>query len=193
MLSPIFCYWGKKNSGESNIIQFHLTLKCTIDHSSHFCDCVLVSKRIFQHHDRGLTKFHAGSEQLLVCVVINNSSYLTVKNNTAHHAFGKYWMQARGLLNYYFKYCWLKVICCFCEPNELEREIKKKLEGQAKTWGAWPTQAPLSIATESLVSNPLTYGLFFIYFVVRIFWWNQLAINSLLVSVSRWNSWLEPC
>ena len=28
-------------------------------------------------------------------------------------------------------------------------------------------------------------------FVVRIFWWNQLAINSLLVSVSRWNSWLE--
>jgi len=29
------------------------------------------------------------------------------------------------------------------------------------------------------------------WFVVRIFWWNELAINSLLVSVSRWNSWLE--
>jgi len=28
-------------------------------------DCFLVSKRIFRHHVRGLTKFHAGSEQLL--------------------------------------------------------------------------------------------------------------------------------
>ena len=27
----------------------------------------------FQRHDRGLTKFHAGSEQTLVCVVIKNS------------------------------------------------------------------------------------------------------------------------
>jgi len=37
-------------------------------------------------------------------------------------------------------------------PNEHEREIKKKAEGnkqgdQAKIWGAWPTQAPLRIAT----------------------------------------------
>jgi len=40
-----------------------------------------------------MTKFHTGSEQLIVlmCVAINNSSYPTVKNNnTADHAFGKY-------------------------------------------------------------------------------------------------------
>jgi len=40
-----------------------------------------------------MTKFHAGSEQLIVLmfVVINNSSYPIVKNNnTANHAFGKY-------------------------------------------------------------------------------------------------------
>jgi len=44
-----------------------------------------------QHHDRGLTKFHAGSEQPLMCVVISNSSYPAVKNNnTAYYAFGKY-------------------------------------------------------------------------------------------------------
>jgi len=35
-------------------------------------------------------------------------------------------------------------------------------------------------------------GLFFMCFVVRIFWRNYLAINNLLVSVSRWNLWLEP-
>ena len=32
------------------------------------------------------------------------------------------------------------------KPNELKREIKKKTGGQtggqAKIWGAWPTQAP---------------------------------------------------
>jgi len=71
MHSQIFCCWDKQQSAESNIIQLHLILKCSKDQSSHFCDCVLVSKRIFQHHDRGLTKFHAGSEQLLVCIVIN--------------------------------------------------------------------------------------------------------------------------
>jgi len=40
-----------------------------------------------------------------------------------------------------------------------------------------------------LVSNHQTVGRWFIFmcFVVRIFF---LAINSLLVSVSRWNSWL---
>jgi len=63
---------------DSNIIQFHLTLKCTKDKSFHFCDCFLVSKRIFRHHNHGLTKFHAGSKQLQVCVVINISSYPTV-------------------------------------------------------------------------------------------------------------------
>jgi len=51
------------------------------------------SNWIFPHHDRGLTKFHAGSEQPLVCVVINNSHHPAVKNNhPSHHAFGKYWM-----------------------------------------------------------------------------------------------------
>ena len=76
-----------------NIIQLHLTLKCTKDQSSDFCDCFLVSKWIFQHYvyDHCLTKFHTGSEQPLVCVVINNASYPTVNNNnTAYHAFGKY-------------------------------------------------------------------------------------------------------
>jgi len=91
MLSQTFCYWGKQQSADRNVFQFHLTLKCTEDQSSLFCDCFLVSKLIFQHHDRGLTKFHAGSKQLLLCVVINNSSCPTVKHqNTAYHAFGKY-------------------------------------------------------------------------------------------------------
>jgi len=54
---------------------------------------------MFQHHDCGLTKFPAGSEQLLVCVVIKNWSCPTIRNNnTAYRAFGKYWMQARGSL-----------------------------------------------------------------------------------------------
>ena len=79
MLSQTFCYWDKKQSADSNIIQFHLTLKCTKDQSSHFCDCF---KRIFQHHDRGLTIFHAGSEQPLVCVVIINFIYPTSKKIT---------------------------------------------------------------------------------------------------------------
>jgi len=74
MLSQTFCYWDKQQSADSNIFQFHLTLKCTKDQSSHFSDCFLVSKWIFQNYDRGLTEFHAGPEQLLVCVVINNSS-----------------------------------------------------------------------------------------------------------------------
>jgi len=147
MLSQIFCYWDKQQSAESNITHFHLTLKCTIGQFFHFCNCVVVSKWIFQHHDRGLTKFHAGSKQLLVCVVINNSSFPTVENNnTAYHAFEKYWMQARGLLNYRLKYCLPKVVYCICQPKELEREIKKKLgepsRGPSKNLGGpWPTQA----------------------------------------------------
>jgi len=57
MLPQNFCYWNKQQSADSNIISFHLTLKCTKDQSSHFCDCFLVSKWIFQHHDDRLTKF----------------------------------------------------------------------------------------------------------------------------------------
>jgi len=97
MLSQAFCYWDKEQSADSNIIQLHLTLKCTKDQSSHFCNCLLVSKWIFQHCDHCLTKFHAGCEQPLVCVIIKNSSYPTFKNNnTVYHVFGKYWIQARG-------------------------------------------------------------------------------------------------
>jgi len=38
-------------------------------------------------------------------------------------------MQATGLLNYRLKYCWPKVTYCICQPNELERKIKKKTGG----------------------------------------------------------------
>ena len=52
-------------------------------------------------------------------------------------------MPARGLLNYRLKYCWPEVIYSICQPNELEREIKKKTGGPSKILGPWPTQAPL--------------------------------------------------
>jgi len=133
MLSQTFCYWDEKQSADGNIIQFRLTLKCTKDQSFNFCDYFLVSKLIFHQHDRGLPKFHAGSEQLLVCVVINNCSYPAVKkNNTAYHTFGKCWMQARGFLKYRLKYSWPKCIYCVCQPNELKREIKKKTGGASR-------------------------------------------------------------
>ena len=46
------------------------------------------------------------------------------------------------------KVCWLKVICCICQSNELNVKLSKKVGGQAggqpKIWeGPWPTQAPL--------------------------------------------------
>jgi len=45
------------------------------------------------------------------------------------------------------KFCWLKVICCICQSNELEREIKHKTgetsKGPAKILGgSWPNQSP---------------------------------------------------
>ena len=87
----MFGYWNKQQAADSNIIQLRFILKCTKDQSTHFCDCFLVYKLNFQHKDRGLTKFHAGSEQSLVCVVIINFIYPNVKNNNAaYHAFGKY-------------------------------------------------------------------------------------------------------
>jgi len=88
---------------------------------------VPVSNWTFPHHDRALTKFHPGSEQQLPCVVINNSHHPAVKDNKpAYHAFGKYWMQARGLLNYRLNVCWLKVIWSYLQSisNELERKIE---------------------------------------------------------------------
>ena len=123
------------------------------DQSSHFCDCFLVSKWIFQHHERCLTKFHAGSEQLLVCVVINNSSLPTVKNNNiAYHVFGEYWMQARAFLDNRSKYCWPEVICRVCQPNELKWDIKKKLGRQR-----WSQPKNLEVAHPGLtLESPLS-------------------------------------
>jgi len=63
MLSQTFSYWDKQQSGDNNIIQFHLTLKCTKDQFLPFLRLCLSFEMNFQHHDRGLTKFHAGSEQ----------------------------------------------------------------------------------------------------------------------------------
>jgi len=71
-------------------------------------------------------------------------------------------MQATGFLNYRLKYCWPKVIYCVCQPNKLEREIKKSWRGQAGGQdkpgvAIWPTQTPLRIATgfwPPLLLNP---------------------------------------
>jgi len=51
-------------------------------------------------------------------------------------------MQARWLLNYRLEYCWPKVFYCLCQPNELEREIKKKVGGKQKSGGAMAHPAP---------------------------------------------------
>jgi len=128
--SQTFCYWDKQQSTDNIIIQFYLTLQCMVDQSSHFSHCFLAPNWNFHHHDPGVTKFHAEFQQPMVCVVINNSHYPAVKNNNpTHPAFGKYWMQAWGLLNYRLKFCWLKLICCLCQSNELEREIKHTTGG----------------------------------------------------------------
>jgi len=58
----------------------------------------------------------------------------------AYHAFGKYLIQARGLLNYRLKYCWLKIICCVYQSNKPEREISTKLGG--KNWGQPKSEGP---------------------------------------------------
>ena len=60
MFSQTFCYWDKQQSADSNIIQLHLTLKCTKDQSPHFCDRFLVSKWVFQHYDHCSTKISRG-------------------------------------------------------------------------------------------------------------------------------------
>jgi len=85
MLSQISCYWDKQKSADSKVIHFHLTLKFTAHQSYHFCDCFLASNVIFHHHDRGLTKFHAGFEQPLVCVLINDSQHPAVKKNNPRY------------------------------------------------------------------------------------------------------------
>jgi len=138
MLSQTFCYWDKQQSADSNIIQYP-------SHTEMHQRSLFPFLWLFFSFEMNFStprlrsgyKFYAGSEQPLVCVVINNSSYPTVKNNnTAYHAFRKYWMQATGLLNYRLKYCWPKVIYCICQPNELEREITQKTGAeQANIWG----------------------------------------------------------
>ena len=61
---------------------------------------------------------------------------------------------------------WLKVICCICQANELERDIKHKAGGDKqgasqKSGGPWPTP-PLQILGRSsaslsvLINLPLT-------------------------------------
>ena len=125
MLSQTFCYCDKQQSADSNIIQFHLTLKYTKYQSSHFCNCFFSFEMNFSTPTAVWLNF---TQDPRPGNYTSNSSYRTVKNNnTAYLAFGKYWLQARGFLNYRLKYCWPKVIHCIFQPNELEREIKKKL------------------------------------------------------------------
>jgi len=55
-------------------------------------------------------------------------------------------MQARELLNYPLKYCWLKVICCICQSNELNARLSTQLARPScgpdeSLVGTWPTQA----------------------------------------------------
>ena len=61
----------------------------------------------------------------LVCVVISNSSYPTVKNNnTAYHAFGKYWMQARG---FSFKTAVPKLFGCWAKFAILSTSVDRTI------------------------------------------------------------------
>jgi len=109
MLSQTFCYWEKQQSADSNIIQLHLTLKCTKDQSL----WLFLSFEMSFSTLRPLSgKFHAGSEQPQVCVVINNSSYPTVKTTTQlimHLGNIECRLEGFGL-----KDCWAKVIYCIC-------------------------------------------------------------------------------
>jgi len=97
-------------------------------------------------------------EQLMVCVIINNSSFPTVKNNnTAHHAFWKYWIQARELLNYRLKYCWRKIIYCICQPKELERKITKKTGGAKQKSGGGMAHPSPPLESSLLYSSQVLY------------------------------------
>jgi len=70
-------------------------------------------------------------------------------------------MQARGFLDNRLKYCWPEVICCVYQPNELKREVKKKLgvtkRGPAKNLEvAHPgrtLESPLASGDEQLKST----------------------------------------
>jgi len=59
-------------------------------------------------------------------------------------------------ISFAVKICYLKVIHCVCQPNEVEWEIKKKLgwtNRGSNVWGPWPTQAPLRRATGSATGS----------------------------------------
>ena len=115
-------------------LSVYLTLKCTKDQSSHFCDCSLALNWIFHHHDHDLNTFRAGSAQPLVCCVINNSHYPDVKNNNpVYDVFGKHWMQARGLLNHRLKYCWLTLLSLVYVNTKVNVKSTTKVGGD--NWG----------------------------------------------------------
>ena len=147
MLSQTFCYWGKQQSADNNIIQLHLTLKCTKDKSYHFCDCFLVSKWIFQHHESGLAKFHAGSEQTLVYVVINNSSYRLLKRTTLFVMhLGNIECRLEGIKIIVQNIAGRKSSTVYVNQMNLNSKLKKSWEDQTeakqKSGGPWLTQAP---------------------------------------------------
>ena len=112
-----------------------------------------------------------------MCVVTNNSSYTNVKNyNTADHVFGKYWMQARGILNYLLRYCWPKVIYSICQQNQLKQKITKK-----KKPGV-PNRGPAkNLGCHSPPSPPLESPLVWRINAVKIWWacWCSTGVPNL--------------
>jgi len=98
------------------------------------------------------------STTVLVCVVINNSSYSTVKNNTAYHAFGNSTVKNNTAYHELRHSSELVLLTkwpvflqnAFGNPAYVnqtnlngKREIKKKTGGASKNLGwPWPTQAP---------------------------------------------------
>jgi len=57
------------------------------------------------------------------------------------------------------KFCWLKVICCICQSNELEREIRHITGAADKNLGGpWPTQ-PSRALEPPLQASRLLRGL----------------------------------
>jgi len=151
MLSQTFCYWDKQQSADSNIIQFYLALKCTIDQSSHLHDRLLALNWTFHHHDRSLTKFYAGSESSLVCVVINIPHHPAVKTNNS--SLSCIWQILNAGKRASIKIL-LEVICCSLYVNQTTLNVKSRTKlggqagGQPKIWGDMahpgsPLESPL--------------------------------------------------
>jgi len=78
-----------------------------------------------------------------------------------------------------FKFCWLKVICCICQSNELEREIKHKTGGKAgrqpKIRGAMvrrfatPSLCPCTLVNNLPVSDKNAFSVLFFPVIDQIF------------------------